>query len=343
MGKRDVRNQEIQSFILTNLRGHPGDIARLVAEHFQISRQAALKHLAELTSQGQIVVSGTTRDRAYTLAPTAQFSKCYQRTAELEEDKIWRTEVRPLLDGVRPNVVAICQYGFTEILNNAIEHSEASAVAFEVIVWPDLINLVVSDNGVGIFNKIQRELHLDDPLHAILELSKGKLTTDPSRHSGEGIFFTSRVFDRFEITSYGLQFTHRDEGFDVLMEGQEPIAGTKVKMGISAQSERVVDSVFSAFSVEPEEYGFDRTVVPVALARYGDENLVSRSQARRLLARFERFREVVLDFSQVSMIGQAFADEIFRVFQSQHPEIHLVTSGANQEIQKMIARVTTPS
>jgi hypothetical protein len=31
------------------------------------------------------------------------------------------------------------------------------------------------------------------------------------------------------------------------------------------------------------------------------------------------------------------------VFQRQHPEIHLVTSGANQDIQKMIARVTASS
>ena len=34
----------------------------------------------------------------------------------------------------------------------------------------------------------------------VWELPKsGKLTTDPDNHTGEGIFFTSRVFDEFEI------------------------------------------------------------------------------------------------------------------------------------------------
>src|SRR6202012_1695126 len=68
--------------------------------------------------------------------------------------------------------------------------------------------MVISDNGIGIFKKIQTELGLLDERHAILELSKGKLTTDPSRHTGEGIFFTSRMFDSFDILSGGVSFAH---------------------------------------------------------------------------------------------------------------------------------------
>ena len=36
-------------------------------------------------------------------------------------------------------------------------------------------------------------LDLSDERLASLELSKGKLTIEPRRHSGEGVFFTSRV------------------------------------------------------------------------------------------------------------------------------------------------------
>ena len=57
------------------------------------------------------------------------------------------------------------------------------------------------------------------------------------------------------------------------------------------------------------------------LARYGNENLISRSQAKRLLARLEKFKIVMLDFEDVATIGRAFADEIFRVFTNNHPEI----------------------
>jgi hypothetical protein len=97
--------------------------------------------------------------------------------------------------------------------------------------------------------------------------------------------------------------------------------------------------VFDRFSDSLEEdYGFTRTQVPVSLARFGDENLVSRSQAKRLLARFDRFKEVTLDFSGVETIGQAFADEIFRVFRGEHPEVHLVPVNVAPAVERMIRR-----
>ncbi|HSI24132.1 MAG TPA: STAS-like domain-containing protein, partial [Methylotenera sp.] len=52
----------------------------------------------------------------------------------------------------------------------------------------------------------------------------------------------------------------------------------------------------------------------------------------------DRFKIVILDFKGVESIGQAFADEIFRVFANQHPEISLVEDNANQEVKKMISR-----
>ncbi len=79
-------------------------------------------------------------------------------------------------------------------------------------------------------------------------------------------------------------------------------------------------------------------MVPVRLARVGDENLISRSQAKRLLQRVDRFRHVVLDFNSVSNIGQAFADEIIRVFALVHPEVELTAIQALPEVQQMIRR-----
>ena len=66
--------------------------------------------------------------------------------------------------------------------------------------------------------------------------------------------------------------------------------------------------------------------------------LISRSQAKRVLVRVELFRTVVFDFSGVSSIGQAFADEIFRVFAHSHPEIQLQLIHANAAIKQMISR-----
>jgi len=74
------------------------------------------------------------------------------------------------------------------------------------------------------------------------------------------------------------------------------------------------------------------------LMKYGDDNLVSRSQAKRLLAGFDRFKIVILDFLKISSIGQSFADEIFRVFKRNHPEIELNFVNACEDVEKMIRR-----
>jgi hypothetical protein len=204
------------------------------------------------------------------------------------------------------------------------------------------IKMWVNDDGVGIFNKIYTELNLDDPLHAILELSKGKLTTDPEHHTGEGVFFASRMFDKFAILSGNYYFSYRGrkdeiDGKDWFLEDKEEnIKGTAIIMKINQNSSRTTKEVFDYYTSKGDEIGFSKTHVPVFLAQYGDENLVSRSQAKRLIARFERFEEIVLDFEKVETIGQAFADEIFRVFQFKHPSVELIPININEQVSKMI-------
>jgi len=51
--------------------------------------------------------------------------------------------------------------------------------------------------------------------------------------------------------------------------------------------------------------------------------LISRAEAKRTLPRFAGFEEVELDFDGVVAIGQAFADELFRVFVAAHPNIRI--------------------
>ena len=69
------------------------------------------------------------------------------------------------------------------------------------------------------------------------------------------------------------------------------------------------------------------------------EALLSRSQAKRLITRVDRFIEVVLDFEGVTQIGQAFADQIFRVFKNKHPEVHLTVTNTKTDVKNMIKRV----
>lgn len=335
-----TRGEEIRRFILLSVEKHPADIARAAIDHFQITRQAVNKHLKKLVAEGSLTEEGHTRNRSYKLASLVEWVQSYKISSDLAEDVVWRNDISSVV-GVQPaNVLDIWHYGFTEMFNNAIDHSGGTIIHTRIRKTAMTTETYLSDNGVGIFRKIQTALGLLDERHAVLELAKGKLTTDPKRHTGEGIFFTSRMFDSFDIFSGGVHFSHKfGESEDFILEAKS-VNGTGVWMKLNNHTSRTTKRIFDSFSSKDEDFGFTKTVVPVKLAQYGDDKLISRSQAKRLLTRVEQFKTVVFDFSEVSSIGQAFADEIFRVFPQEYPQIEIFHIRANSEVERMIQRVS---
>jgi anti-sigma regulatory factor (Ser/Thr protein kinase) len=333
---RPNRSAEIETALLRAVAEHPRDLVSMVAAQLGLSRQRIHQQVQALVAGGYLVKRGSTRP-TYAQGPNRRFLRAYPR-AGLAEDRVWYGDLLPLLQHLPRNVLDIAQHGITEMANNAVDHSDAQQIVVAMECSNGQLRFDVSDDGIGIFRKITRALDLPDERLALLELSKGKLTTDPQRHSGEGIFFTSRMFDVYRIESGGLVFEH-DASYDLdLLDDAHHIEGTQVIMRIATDSPRKVEAVFDQYSSGPDDYAFARTVVPVRLAKVGDENLVSRSQAKRLLQRVENFRHVVLDFAEVSGIGQAFADEIFRVFTNAHPEVELIPVHAVPDVQQMIRR-----
>lgn len=332
-----IRGEDIRHYIIENIGNQPKDISARASAHFRITRQAVNKHLQRLVKEGAVVPHGKTVGRSYTLASLVEWKRSYSLDQPLAEDVVWTQDVAPVL-GIQPdNVLEIWHYAFTEMVNNAIDHSGGSTIRVHIKRTAADTQIFVRDNGVGIFKKIQSALGLLDERHAILELSKGKLTTDPDRHTGQGIFFTSRMVDSFDLFSGGVYFNHEfGDDKDWIFEQSDPWSGTLVWMKLGNHTARTCKKIFDEFSSE-EDYGFVKTVVPVRLAQYGNDRLVSRSQAKRVLNRVELFKTVMFNFEEVPTIGQAFADEIFRVFANSHPEINLVVVRANSEIKRMIA------
>jgi hypothetical protein len=310
-----------------------------LATEFGLSRQVANGYLKGLLKDGLIEAEGSTRARSYALRTLKEASHRYQREG-LQEDLVWRKDFLPLVADLRPNVRDIWHYGVTEMVNNAIDHSGAQTVQVSLRRDALATDITVADDGEGIFLKIQGALGLVEPREAILELAKGKLTTAPQHHSGEGIFFTSRVMDSFDIRSGQLHFRHHRGTRDVIEDGAAEVGGTSVTMALTNNNQRSLKSVFDEFA-DPEEYTFDKTVVPVRLAQHKGEKLVSRSQAKRIANRFERFKEVVVDFDGVSEIGQAFADELFRVFPASHPNVRLTPVNTSEAVGNMIRRAVS--
>jgi hypothetical protein len=285
---------------------------------------------------GLIIRTGRGAGVRYALAVQVDVRQSYPR-AGLSEDRVWQALLAPVVADLPENVRDVWRYGATEMVNNAIDHSGSPLVHAGMRRNALFTQAWVTDDGEGIFVRIQRALKLFDPREAIMELAKGKFTTDPANHSGEGIFFSSKVFDVFDIRSGRLHFAHDDGKVDILFERGADAPGTTVFMQLANDSPRTTREVFDEFAA-PEEYSFAKTIVPVKLAQHEGEKLVSRSQAKRLTMRFERFQTVVLDFEGVGEIGQAFADEVFRVFQGAHPQTTLVPVNMAAGVKSMVSR-----
>jgi len=338
-----ARGEDIRRFILDNVEKHPTDISKITGEHFGITRQAVNKHLQRLTSEHALAETGHTRSRSYKLSPLLEWKRTYQISSGLAEDLVWTNDIKPALGQLPDNVLDIWHYGFTEMFNNAIDHSGGTEIRIHIRKTAINTQIAIYDDGIGIFKKIQMAMNLLDERHAILELSKGKLTTDPQNHTGEGIFFTSRMVDSFDILSGGVYLGHEfGKAEDWILEREQFKNGTAVWMELNNHTARTTKKIFDRFS-SGDDFGFNKTVVPVKLAQYGNDKLISRSQAKRVLTRIELFKIVIFDFNGVETIGQAFADEIFRVFSQKHPEIQLLTAKANSAVKRMIERAKSGS
>jgi hypothetical protein len=332
--KEQIRQKALELIVADGHR-----VGTRLAQAAGLSRQVANGYLQAMLREGLIEAEGTTRARIYRLKILVEVEKRFPREG-LQEDVVWRELIAPALVRLPENVRNIWYYASTEMINNAIDHSGAKEVRVEVRMSALDTEILVADEGEGIFVKIQWAFGLLDPRESILELAKGKLTTAPEHHTGEGIFFTSRALDSFEIESHHLRFIHGQRGDDAIVQQADNTPGTRVRMRLANDSPRIMREVYDAYT-DTEEYTFDKTVVPLHLAQYEGEKLVSRSQAKRVANRFERFKRVELDFTGVSEIGQAFADELFRVFARAHPQIRITPINTEPAVARMIRRVVS--
>ena len=306
-----------------------------VAQTLGVTRQTAHRHLRELVADGYLIVEGAGRSTRYRRSNPV--NKRRFSTSGLEEDRVWSEMSGPetVVDDLPKAAETVLHYILTEMVNNTIDHSGASEVDVRISRTDLTVELEVHDEGVGIFRHIRDKMGLDSELHALQELSKGKTTTMPSRHTGEGIFFSSKAANRFEIRSGALMWIIDNRKYDMAVGSLEPLVpGTTVRAEIDSDNANDLTSIFAEYT---RDFEFSKTRTVVRLFAIGAE-FVSRSQAKRLVHGLEKFREVVLDFEGVDLVGQGFADEVFRVWALQHPEVFLVPTGMSEPIAFMIER-----
>jgi anti-sigma regulatory factor (Ser/Thr protein kinase) len=313
------------------------------------SRQYINSVIRDMVNKKLLLKGGTTAGAFYVLPQNSNLIgnkiTVKLKREDLEEHKVFNDlkEKVPFINDLKENISSILFYTFTEMLNNAIEHSQSKYV--EICIKNDKDNIVfyVNDFGVGVFRNVMQQRKLNSELEAIQDLLKGKTTTQPHSHTGEGIFFTSKIADIFILESFDYRLRADNVINDIFIEELNPQKrGTKVTFMLSLSSKKHLNDVFSQFVTEPGELGFDKTEIKVHLYVSGTV-YISRSQARRIMSGLDKFKTIVLDFDRVTTVGQAFADEIFRVFQERHPYIKIIPINMVEPVKFMIERVEKPT
>lgn len=328
------KKQAIRHYILEKIEQRDPSLSKTVCETFGINQTTVHGYIKDLIDDG--IIQRVKRGQ-YELATKVFTYKLRRSEGHLDSDTYaYEAHFKQHIADFAPNVREIWAYAFSEMTNNVMDHSQAENL--HLLIMQDYLTtkVFITDDGVGIFKKIKGYFGFDTLEDAIGELFKGKLTTDATRHSGEGIFFSSRLMDCFIILSDQRIFTHNkfEESAIKNIPGYE-LPGTCVMMELSNFTQKRAADVFNLYA--DVDGGFTKTRIP--LKNMFGTSPVSRSQAKRVCHRLECFEEVILDFEGLEWMGQGFAHQIFVVFQNAHPDILLTPVNMNEAVTKMYQHV----
>lgn len=300
-----------------------------------LTRQAVHPYLRGSVDSGEIERVGAGRGTRYRL-PGCRLLR--RPLAALEEHQLWAefVDMDPRTQQASDDAASIVRYAFTEMVNNAIEHSRGSFVEVSGSWTNGIVGSEVSDDGVGAFLNVRTKLGLPDNFAAIQAISKGKTTTDPDHHTGEGIFFTSKAVDRFILEANSLRWTVDNITGDQAVGEASASKGTRVRFELDGATGRRLRDVFARYT-DPDTLEFGRSHAVVRLFVSGN-TFVSRSEAKRLAQGLERFKEVLVDFTGVDEVGQGFVDELFRVWVREHPETKVIPTNMSPAVEAMVRR-----
>jgi anti-sigma regulatory factor (Ser/Thr protein kinase) len=308
---------------------------RAVVRALSVSPATAHRLLQALVTSGVLERHGKGRAARYRLR---RLRRRFRR-AGLDEHRAWEAvageiaRIRPL----EPDEARSLAYAASEILNNAVDHSGGRYVEVAVCFERKGATVVtVRDDGVGVFRRVREDFGYATPAEAIVQLEKGKLTSDPAHHSGEGLFFSSKAVSRFRLESQRTAWLVDNLIHDSGIGPSEVRRGTRVQLDVVPRHVPRLEEVFGAYT-DPASLRFTSTRATIKLAALG-ATLVSRSEAKRLLARLTDFERVTLDFSGVEVVGQGFCDEVFRVFARAHPKLKLEPFGMSDPVTFMVER-----
>lgn len=346
MSFTEKKRREIKKYILRKIALDDADFIEKAMDNFAISVTSVKRYLQEEIDSGTILTAEQC-SCGYCLAEQS-YCAAVPLTEDLEEDQLYNTHIAEHLKNCSESAIRIWQYTCAEMLNNAIEHSRGSNLYIEVRSNALFTGITIIDDGVGTFRTLLEYMSSDGWKNpriedALVELYKGKITSKQQTHSGEGIFFSSKMPDEFILWSDAAVYKHGAgksteaiQSHILSYASRIESIGTMIYMRLENETERSIVEVFDMYT--DIDAGFIKTKIPIKEACINTEP-VARSQARRICNRLELFQEVILDFQDVAFMGQGFADELFRVYAAAHPQIKLCPVNMLPEVGRMIRHV----
>ena len=326
---------KIKQFILNNIPLHQKDIIYTAVNQFGISRQAALKHMNALIDNNMVMAYGKTRDRRYKLIPQVNYNKIIPIDSDFILHDVLQENFLIHLESLPKNIFQICEYSIEALVNNIVEHSQASNLYVKLFLTYSDLNIIISDNGSGLLDNIRSKLDLEIVELAALELAKGQITTNLLKNSGEALNTIFHLFDKVEVDSsgYGIVYLSNREQWDIKYSTQKQ--GTRVHLQINPNSNRTCDKIFQKLFNKKEQC----IRLPISLLKGPKKNsLISKQQAKNIFWNIGSINTIQFDFYNIDLIGPAFADELVRQSISINSDVSIEWINANDTIDLLMKR-----
>ena len=144
-----VNQEKIKNYILRLIKSGRKDYVKAAVESFNISKSSVYNYIKQMDADGLI----EKKENGYVLR-TSSYYYHLKNDGSLGEDRAYSQFISQHIQ-FKKNVNSIWIYAFTEMMNNAIEHSQAENIY--VGVYQNYLDtqIVIIDDGIGIFKKIQ--------------------------------------------------------------------------------------------------------------------------------------------------------------------------------------------
>ena len=329
------QNNKIKNFILNNLSGHEKDIVQAAIIKFGVSRQAIHRHMINLINENKIIAYGNTKGRHYKLIPIANYNRKINVNDIKNSRQFLEDYILPNIESLPKNIYEIFEYSVGSLLNNVIDHADASSLYFKVFINYDEAHFIITDNGVGLFEKICNGLELSNPQMAAMELAKGSLTTDPKNHSGDELNTIIHLFDRVTIDSAKMTVAYRNDSNHWEINHSAHQKGTRIHLKISPKSDRTCANVFyKIFHKEKKKIR-----IPISLLNMPGKKVVnSRLHANNILRNIDNYKKIEFDFNKIDLISPAFADELARKTKEKNQFADIAWMNTNKTVEMLMDR-----